>query len=77
MLACGGRGELGRLLFWGRGGGSICVEVRLEADCEGAGTVTEGGPGAVGGLGAPRGDFGTVFRSGILTWRCQVARPKL
>jgi hypothetical protein len=35
IVACAGRGELGRLLFNGSGGGSICVEVLLEVEREG------------------------------------------
>ncbi len=35
IVACAARGELGRLLsVRGRGGGSIWVDVRLEAECE-------------------------------------------
>jgi hypothetical protein len=35
MVAVAGRGELGRLLFSGSGGGSICVDVLLEAERDG------------------------------------------
>jgi hypothetical protein len=63
IAACAGRGEFGRLLFWGRGGGSICVDVLLDA-------VNDGGRGAAGvgacGLDTPCGDLGTEFISGIL-----------
>lgn len=51
-VACAGRGEDGRLLFCGTGGGSIWVEVLLEAVI-----VTS----EVEEL---RGDRGTVFKSG-------------
>lgn len=60
MLLC--RGELGRLLFWGSGGGPIAEEVRREWD----GYVCWGiaGAGAAGTLSGTRGDRGTEFRSG-------------
>lgn len=41
MVACVGRGELGRLLLCGRGGGSIWVDVLLEADGREVGRVLE------------------------------------
>jgi hypothetical protein len=57
------------LLFCGRGGGSIWVDVLRDAVCDESNGCC-GGAGAVGrvpcGLGTPRGDLGTEFKSGAM-----------
>jgi hypothetical protein len=72
MAACAGRGELGRLLFKGRGGGSIWVDVLREADREGGCGALVGSPDACG-LETPCGERGTELMSGIVSLKSSSA----